>query len=493
MIVQNGVLQMEHVNWAKTISTTSLFSLSSTNEVLLTLSECAFSGIERTTSRAAVLSFSNDKANIDLNSCTFERCGCRTSTDGGSMMLCVGSENEVKVKGGSFDKCYCSATYGLGGGILLQLLNENPNFLISSSFGSNTAKWGKDIFVLSPNLEAIANPQKISCVTGSLDSLEKVRGYENGNNSVVIPLCIYLLPTPEEIYVSNSDASNHSHCGIVQFPCLMMTHSLTRQTGPKKVTVSGMILMSDELTFAGQKHEIRGNDDESGWTVSDSTSSLNSEMVTVGVETVLSKLFFSLPPSFSLHSIFISSSSQLTLSQCSLFLQMPSSELSFLFLSVKSGALAVDSFSALSTALSGSPLISLCGSSTNTELMNTLWLNMTNSNFTKIERAAGSGGCVSIGNSNDENTKTEIKIEECVFDGCSVAGDGSRGGAINVQLKGNTHLDIISCTFTGCTAPAEERKIGFGGGMALKLIDDDFPFIISSPVFDTEKPNVAKY
>ncbi|KAH7816332.1 uncharacterized protein MONOS_9001 [Monocercomonoides exilis] len=490
--VQNGVCQMGNVNWAKTISTTSLFSLSSTNEVSLTLSECIFDEIERTTSGAAVMSFSNDKADINLNSFIFSGCGSRTSTDGGSMMLCVGNGNEVKVKGGPFDGCFCSATDGLGGGILLQLLNENPNFLISSEFGTNTAKWGSDIFVISPNLEETAKSQKIKCVTASLDSFDKVRGYVNGNTSVAIPLCIYLLPTPEEIYVSNSEASDHSRCGIVQFPCLTMKHSLIRQTGTKKVIVNGMIMMSDELALAGQKHEIKGNE-RSGWTVSDSSSTSNSAKITSSVETELSILIFSLPPSLPLHSTFISSSSQLTLSQCSLTLQNSSEELTFLFLSVELGTLAIDSFSASSITLNGNPLISFSGSSSYTELTSTQWLNMTKSNYTKIERAVGSGGCISIDNSNDENTNSQIYIEKCVFDECCVLSDGSRGGAVNAQLKGNIQMNIVSCTFTGCTTPAEERKTGFGGGIALKLIDEYSSFAISSPVFDSDKQNVARH
>ncbi|KAH7822769.1 uncharacterized protein MONOS_3388 [Monocercomonoides exilis] len=492
--VQNGVLQMDNVNWAKTISTTSLFSLSSTNEISLTLSECAFDGIERTNSEAAVISFSNDKINIKLNSCSFSGCGSTGSENGGSMMLCAGVENEVKVSGGSFNGCFCSASNGLGGGILLRLSTGSPNILISSSFGTNTAKWGNDIFVISPDLEETAKSQKITCVTDSLDSFDKVRGYDNGNTTVAIPLCIYLLPTPEEICVSNTEASDHSHCGIVKFPCLTIKHSLTRQTETKKVAVSGMIMMADELAFANQNHEIRGNDDESGWTVSDSSATSNSAMLTTSVETELSKLIFSLPSSFSSHSTFISSSSSsLTLFQCSLTLQDSSSELVSLFLSIASGILTIDSFSASSITLSGNPLISLTGSITKAELMSNQWLSMTNCTFTEIERTAGSGGCVSIDNSNDENSNGEINIEECVFDGCSVLADGSRGGAMFSQLKGNTQLNIISCTFIGCTAPTGEEKPGFGGGMALKLIDDYSLFAISSPVFGTEKPNVARY
>ncbi|KAH7817091.1 uncharacterized protein MONOS_8000 [Monocercomonoides exilis] len=215
------------------------------------------------------------------------------------MMLCVGNGNEVKVKGGSFDGCYCSTSNGFGGGILLRLLNENPNFLISSSFRTNAAKWGRDIFAISPNLEVTAKSQKITCVTASLDSFDKVRGFDNGNATLAIPLCIYLLPTPEEVYVSNSEASDHSHCGIVQFPCLTLKHSLTRLTETKKVIVSGMIQMSDEIVFANQKHEIRGNDDQSGWTVSDASSSFSSAMITADFEMILLKLIFFLSSSFS--------------------------------------------------------------------------------------------------------------------------------------------------------------------------------------------------
>eukprot|EP00770_Monocercomonoides_exilis_P016497 MONOS_16465.1-p1 / transcript=MONOS_16465.1 / gene=MONOS_16465 / organism=Monocercomonoides_exilis_PA203 / gene_product=unspecified product / transcript_product=unspecified product / location=Mono_scaffold01766:264-5050(-) / protein_length=1317 / sequence_SO=supercontig / SO=protein_coding / is_pseudo=false len=127
--------------------------------------------------------------------------------------------------------------------------------------------------------------------------------------------------------------------------------------------------------------------------------------------------------------------------------------------------------------------------------MNTKWLNMTKSNFTKIERTAGCGGCVNINNSNDENENSngEINIEECGFDGCCVLSDGGKGGAIFAQMKGNTQLNIISSTFTGCAAPAGEAKTGFGGGMALKLVDGDSSFVISSPAFDDDNPNTAKY
>eukprot|EP00770_Monocercomonoides_exilis_P005721 MONOS_5693.1-p1 / transcript=MONOS_5693.1 / gene=MONOS_5693 / organism=Monocercomonoides_exilis_PA203 / gene_product=unspecified product / transcript_product=unspecified product / location=Mono_scaffold00169:18634-27765(-) / protein_length=3043 / sequence_SO=supercontig / SO=protein_coding / is_pseudo=false len=384
---------------------------------------------------------------------------------------------------------------GFGGGVYIDV-REGASWFVLKGIefeGCVAEASGGEVFVKAMELKGVITRDSVGLAVEMIGET-KWTGVEEADSMLFIPLCIYLLPTPEEIYVSNVEASNHSHCGIVEFPCLTMKHSLTRQTGEKKIVVNGMILMSDELAFAGQKHEIRGNDDQSGWTVSDTTTETNTAMVTVGVETVLSALIFSLPSSLPLHQTFVSSSSHLTLSHCSISLQDPSSELACLFLSVDSGSLVIDFFSASSITLSTTPLISLSGSGTNAELMITTWLNMTNCTFTEIERAAGSGGCVSIGNSHDDNANTQINIEECVFDGCSVLDDGSRGGAIDVQMKGNIQMNIISCTFTGCSAPAgEEGKSGFGGGMALKLIDGDSSFVISSPVFDTDKPNAARY
>ncbi|KAH7826081.1 uncharacterized protein MONOS_12421 [Monocercomonoides exilis] len=493
--MDGGSLKMKDVRWSQTFSTTSVISLPQEATVSLTLDNCTFNNIVRTTAGSSLMNVGEGSHSITFDGCTIDGCGSEASEFGGGVMVEVGNVGSLKMNGGVVKNCYALAAQGRGGGIGLKVKDTNAEFLISSGFEGNRAKWGSDIFVDSIDLETTAKSERIACLTASLDSFDKVTGYDKGNTSLAIPLCIYLLPTPEEIYVSNIETSDHSHCGIVQFPCLTMKHSLTRQTGTKKIVVEGMIMISDELAFSEQKHEIRGNDDESGWTVSDASSTSNSAMITTSVETELSKLIFSLPPSFSSHSTFISSSSQLTLSHCSLSLQDPLSELTFLFLSVEYGTLTVESFSASSITLNGNPLISLCGSGLNAELMSSKWLNMTKNNFTEIERAVGSGGCVSIDNSNDENEDSngEINIEECEFDGCSVLADESRGGAINAQLKGSIQMNVISCTFTGCTAPAEEGKTGFGGGMALKLIDEYSSFVISSPVFDLEKPNVAKY
>ncbi|KAH7826051.1 uncharacterized protein MONOS_4179 [Monocercomonoides exilis] len=490
--MEGGSLKMKDVRWSQTFSTTSVISLPQGSSVTLSLDNCTFNSIVRTTPGSSLISVDEGSYSITLEGCTLDGCGSEASEFGGGMMVEMGNVGSLTMNGGVVKNCYASTTQGRGGGIGLKVRDTNAEFQISSGFEGNRAKWGSDIFVNSINLESTAKSGKITSLTASFDTKSKIQGYDNGDETIPIPLCAYLIPMPNEVVVSNDDAFDHSHCGFVEFPCLTLSHSLTRQEEEKKIVVVGMILMSDELAFAGQKHEINGNDELSGWTVSDASETSNSAMIATSIETEFSKLIFSLPPSFS-HSTFISSSSQLTLSQCSLSLQDPLSELTILFLSVESGTLSIDSFSASSITLNGNPLISLSGSGTKAELTSTQWLNMTNCNFTKTERRTGSGSCVSIDNCNDEDSNAEINIEECDFDGCSVLADGSRGGAINAQLKGKTQMNIISCTFTGCTAPAgEEDMTGFGGGMALKFVDYDSSFVISSPIFDKEKPNVAK-
>eukprot|EP00770_Monocercomonoides_exilis_P008273 MONOS_8232.1-p1 / transcript=MONOS_8232.1 / gene=MONOS_8232 / organism=Monocercomonoides_exilis_PA203 / gene_product=unspecified product / transcript_product=unspecified product / location=Mono_scaffold00305:32-8370(-) / protein_length=2151 / sequence_SO=supercontig / SO=protein_coding / is_pseudo=false len=170
---------------------------------------------------------------------------------------------------------------GFGGGVYIDV-REGASWFVLKGIefeGCVAEASGGEVFVKAMELKGVITRDSVGLVVEMIGET-KWTGVEEADSMLFIPLCIYLLPTPEEVYVSNAEASDHSHCGIVQFPCLTMKHFLTRQTGEKKVVVNGMILMSDELAFTGQKHEIRGNDDQSGWTVSDTTTETNTAMVT---------------------------------------------------------------------------------------------------------------------------------------------------------------------------------------------------------------------
>ncbi|KAH7820675.1 uncharacterized protein MONOS_2123 [Monocercomonoides exilis] len=352
---------------------------------------------------------------------------------------------------------------------------------------------------------------------------------------MAIPLCIYLLPIPAEIYVSNSESYDHSHCGIAQFPCLTLKHSFTRQTEEKKVVVKGTIPVCDEFVLSSQKHVIRGNDDQSGWTVSDASTTSNSALLTASIETELSKLIFSLPSSLPLHSTFISSSSQLTLSQCSLSLQNPSSKLECLFLSANSGSLAIDSFSASSIVLNGCPLISLSGSSTEAnlksvqlneivtnyasgliEVKSNASLHMSDSDVSSIVSSEGIASSrlisttdaktIEIIRSNISNfavkgqnggaiectleSSCSLMFEEGNLSSCK--SEGGNGGGLWVQMKSGSSFMKKMC-FSSCEASTNiEGSKGLGGGIYIYLDEEASDFVLRSVQFDGCKGKKGK-
>ncbi|KAH7826033.1 uncharacterized protein MONOS_4162 [Monocercomonoides exilis] len=258
VVMEGGSLKMKDVRWSQTFSTTSAMSLPQEATVSLTLDNCTFSNIVRTAAGSSLMSVGEGSHSITLEGCTLDDCGSEASEFGGGVMVEMGNVGSLNVNGGVVRNCYASTTQGRGGGIGLKVKDTCAEFLISSGFEGNRAKWGSDIFVDSINLESTAKSERIKCLTASFDTKSKIQGYENGDESFPIPMCVYLIPMPDEIFVSNVDAYDHSHCGHAEFPCLSLSHSLTRQEEEKRIVVDGMIEMKNELIFDSFKHVIRG-------------------------------------------------------------------------------------------------------------------------------------------------------------------------------------------------------------------------------------------
>ncbi|KAH7820969.1 uncharacterized protein MONOS_1759 [Monocercomonoides exilis] len=265
--LEGGELKMQDVRWEQTFSTTSVISLSQESSVIFSLNNCVFSNIVRTTAGSSLMSMSEGSYSVTLDGCTIDGCGNEDCEFGGGMMVEMGSGSSLNVKGGVVTNCYASTIQGRGGGIGLKVKDTSADFLISSAFEVNRARWGSDIFVDSIDLESTATSGKITSLTASNSTINKIRGFDDGDETVPIPLCVYLIPIPEEIVASNVGAFDHSHCGYAEFPCQTLNHSLEMQEDEKKIVVDGMIAMEEELTFDSFKHTIRGNDGNSGWEV----------------------------------------------------------------------------------------------------------------------------------------------------------------------------------------------------------------------------------
>ncbi|KAH7832365.1 uncharacterized protein MONOS_12243 [Monocercomonoides exilis] len=279
--LDGGSLKMKDVRWEQTFSATNVMSVSQDATVSLTLENETFSNIVRTTAGSSLMSLGEGSYSITLEGCTIDGCGSEDSDFGGGLMVEIGSGDSLNVKGGVVKNCYASTIQGRGGGIGLKVKDINTDLIISSVFEGCKAKWGSDIFVDSIDLESTAKSGKITFLTASNSTINNIRGFNNRDDSIPIPLCAYLISLPEEIVVSSVDAFDHSLCGFSEFPCLTLRHCLTRQEEEKKIVVDGMIEVKNELTFGSFKHTIRGKDGKSGWKVIDDSDGSGESMITV--------------------------------------------------------------------------------------------------------------------------------------------------------------------------------------------------------------------
>ncbi|KAH7824897.1 uncharacterized protein MONOS_9099 [Monocercomonoides exilis] len=480
--MEGGSLKMKDVRWGQTFSTTSVISLSQGSSVSLTLENCTFNNIVRTTVGSSLMNVGEELHSITLDGCTIDGCGSEDSDFGGGMMVEMESGNIFSMKGGVVKNCYASATQGRGGGIGLKVKDTNAEFLISSVFEGNRAKFGSDIFVDSIDLESTATSGKIASLAPSFDTKSKMQGFNNGDESAPIPLCVYLIPLPEEIVVSNVDAFDNSYCGYAEIPCLTLKHCLTRQEEEKKIVIFGMAEVNSELTFDSLKHTIRGKDGNSGWNVNSDSNGEKDNMITVSANANMSSLIFSVPSVLQSHETFFSSASHsFSLESCSLNFQDPQSALSFVFLSVPAGEVSVSSFVVLHLTIGNCPLISVDGSNaagTFTSLsvedisstangvlfgvvngasfsIEDSTLSVKSSSQTEVQ-AAGSIRVIST------NSAKLLKLTNNTMSGFK--GDGGNGGAIECTLGRDCEQEIVGGMISLC-----ESNGGNGGGLWVEM------------------------
>ncbi|KAH7825834.1 uncharacterized protein MONOS_11053p2 [Monocercomonoides exilis] len=481
ILINGGEMEMSFVRWLKISLSTSLFDFSGSNANEVRAGNCSFSGIVRTTAGSSLINLSDRPFSVCIEDSTADGCGSEISLFGGGFMLEIGSEKYVKLNGGIVKNCYASATQGRGGGIGLKVKDISSDFMISSEFEGNRAKWGSDIFVDSINLESTAKSGKITSLTASISTINKIRGFDNGNETVPIPLCVYLISLPEEIVASNVDAFDNSYCGFTEFPCMTLNHSLTRQEEEKKIVIDGMTEVNSELMFDSFKHTIRGKDGNSGWKVIDDSDGSEGSMITVSANAYMMSLIFSVPSALPNHESFFSSTSQsFSLEDCSLTFQGSQSALSYEFLSITAGEVSISSFVVLSLIIGNCPLINLDG-------------NNAAGTFTSmnIEDISSTGNSVLFGVANgasltSEDSTLSVKASSqadlpsgsirviSTYSGKSMKlsnntmsgfkGIEGNGGAIECTLGRDCFLEIVGGLISGC-----ESKGGNGGGLWVEM------------------------
>ncbi|KAH7821040.1 uncharacterized protein MONOS_14675 [Monocercomonoides exilis] len=526
--VEGGELKMQDVKWGQTFSITSVISLSQESSVTLSLDNCVFSNIVRTSAGSSLISVSEGSHSITLEGCTIDGCGSEDSVFGGGMIVEMGSGSSLNVKGGIVTNCYASATQGRGGGIGLKVKDTSTDFLISSGFEGNRAKLGSDIFVDSIDLESTATSGKITSLTASLETKSKMQGYENWDESFPIPLCVYLWNNFSAPAFVGGGSSSHdfSKCGFEEFPCSSIWKAATIHfEGEKKdVALLEPFIFEEELELASYEWSIASKENEMKCDVCDQKEGAQSGLIENTVSVSVTGIVFSLKKSLIFHeSVFECHSGKLTLNGCGM--EGGAENISTVFVKAVGGAVEVSEFGSENMKIGDSSIFVVEG---NAESVPSL--NMTHSDFSEItfgdgcavechegiveemsgctfssiSRSKGSGGCISIVNNEDDDDNGrdfKVKIDDCTFEGCAITGEEGTeigGGALFCEASSKTNLLMSLCSFYSCTAPYEEGSVGYGGGIMLKILKEEEEegkagFVISSPVFSSEKPNNAKY
>ncbi|KAH7832464.1 uncharacterized protein MONOS_3827 [Monocercomonoides exilis] len=499
MKLNGGQMIMETVKWDQTFSDACLIALSQNAETMLLMKNCTFSDIVRISEGASLVKSNSSLVELTMEGCTISRCGSTISENGGALDLEVGASGCLKVEDGEIHNCFASAITGRGGGLFLTISDESAEYSITASFSDNEARWGSDLFVDSVNLKSTATGGKISSLTASNATINTIRGFDGGDERVNIPLCVYLIPSPKELVVSNKDSFDHSYCGFVEFPCLTLKHTLDKQEGEKKVCVSGMITMTDEVELEVSTCTIRGQAEGSGWAVVDDANGVDLSLVKVKADTLFSQLLFSLPSELQSHKAFISvtSAAKLTMEKCSISMQNAEAELSFVFMEATSGFVNITQFVTNSISLASFPLISLGGAST-FGTIDAFELTEVSSKAECDLMCVGNGASISVSNSkicaaevplSDQLSSFHslsaiggkaVSLKNCSFLGFSSL--GKNGGAVECVLESGCSFEVIGGLIEN------GRSIGGNGGGVFVEMKEGSLFSVGN-VSDTETKN----
>ncbi|KAH7832366.1 uncharacterized protein MONOS_12242 [Monocercomonoides exilis] len=431
-----------------------------------------------------------------------------------------------------FELVSCKATQntggerGYGGGIYVHLDDGASSFILEDvSFSVCDAREGKEIFINANDLSRAISRSSIEFEV-DLNDFSKLNGFERStlNDAFAIPLVLYLWNnfSGSAFVGGGSLGLDFSMCGYESFPCSTITKagSIHFEGKKKDITIFESFAFEDELSLSTDEWNVKAKQNEIKCEVVDLTEGTQSGLIENSVSVSMTGIVFSLIQSLSFHeSMFECCSGKLTLNKCGK--EGGIEAISTVFVSVVGGAVEVSEFGSRNMKIGDSSIFVVEWNALSVPSM-----NMTNSDFgeitfgdgsvvechngnieemsgctfSSITRSQGSGGCISIVNNGDDDGGRDfkVKIEDCTFEGCAVAGEEGTeigGGALFCEASSKTNLLINLCKFYCCRAPYEEGSVGYGGGMMLNLLSEmcETDFVISSPTFSSDKPNNAKY
>ncbi|KAH7818133.1 uncharacterized protein MONOS_3932 [Monocercomonoides exilis] len=444
---------------------------------------------------------------------TIEECVCKTG-NGGGIFACLQGSGKFDVNGTSVidgnkaeNNGGSGGNGGRGGGMFVLMesggcgLTIGQNVKFSKDRG-NVAEYGKDVFVDCGSgvfLESKVNTSSFAFFDTSTIPSDVLRlsGSEDGNESGVIPLFVYLCTMGTKVIVDGSggNGKDHDHCGFEGFGCLTIDYcansrlsstvneievvsssSITKEiTGPTSfgVIISGRIVSSSSE-----------DGERMGVNVSDGRSATQDRLVGCSSSLTMRRLSFVVKGQLKARrSAFIHSTSTLSVTNCSVSFEngaLTDGKIGYSIIEMAGGNLIVDGFvmeSGVTLKMNGkSPITMTSG----------VQLEILNSRVSGVEVEVaggnGGGGCLNVGMGVNGN----VKIEESNFSSRCSGGNGMKGGGMMISVGSGGTLRVKGVKLSGCVVPSEDVENGgrgMGGGMFAELADQMGTFSLESMTF----------
>ncbi|KAH7815484.1 uncharacterized protein MONOS_5414 [Monocercomonoides exilis] len=438
-----------------------------------------------------------------VSNITIGDCECEEG-NGGGIYVGLQESGNVIVNGTSvIDGCKAEnnrGNGGRGGGLFVLMesgecgltIGQNVEF---SKVKENDASFGKDVFVHCGSgvfLESKVNTETFSFFDTSIipSDVLKLCGSENGDESGVIPLFVYLCSIGTKVIVDGSggNGKDHNHCGFDEFRCLTVDYCANSRLSEssKEIEVASSSSIAKEITgplfgviISGRIESLE--EEKIQVNVSDGGSATQEWLVGCSSSLTMSRLSFVVKGQLNMRrSAFIHSTSTLSVTNCSVSFEsgaLTDGKIGYNVINIEGGELIMNGFVMEgSVTMNGISPITMIGG---------VKLEMLNSRVSGVEVEGGNGGgCLNVGMNAEGGS---VNIEESNFSSTCSGGSGMKGGGIMISVGKGGSLEMNNVNLSGCEVPTEDVEDGgrgMGGGMFVELPNQMGSFVLEGMIFE---------
>ncbi|KAH7816206.1 uncharacterized protein MONOS_8286 [Monocercomonoides exilis] len=458
--------------------------------------------VKLTTGKGAVITMSaKSEEKFLVSNTTIEGCECEEG-NGGGMSIHLADNGEVVMNGTTVvDGCKAGnngGNGGKGGGMFVLMESEGCGLTIGqnvefSKVNENVASYGKDVFIHCESgvfLESKVNTSSFSFFDASVipSNVLKLSGSENGNESEVIPLFVYLCTMGTKVIVDGSggNGKDHNHCGFEAFRCLTVDYCANSRMNStvNEIEIVSSSSITKEITGSSFGVIISGRitssaEERMGVNVSDRGSATQNWLVGCSSSLTMSRLSFVVKDQLNMRrSAFIHSTSTLKITNCSVSFEsgaMTDGKIGYNVINIEGGELIMNGF-----VMEGG--VTMNGKST-ISMTDGMRLEMLNSRVSGVEVIGVDGGCMNV----VMKEEGSAKVEECNFSSRCSDGNEMKGGGMMISVVKGRSLELKKVNLSRCEVPSEDSEEGgkgIGGGMFVELPNQMGSFVMEGMTFE---------